>query len=378
MTAVATPLLQPLTLGPLELPNRVVLAPMSRHRSGLDGVPSQLNETFYRQRASAGLLITEGTSPSPMGAAYLFTPGLHTKEQAEGWRRVAEGVHDEGGRIFVQLMHAGRISDPLLLGGKLPLAPSAVVPPMTEPYDSPWPKPKRAYVTPQEMSEADILTTIEEFRQSALLAKDAGIDGVEIHAASGYLPMQFLSTNVNLRSDAWGGSVEKRAAFLLAVVDAIGQSCGAGFVGVKVSPGWAFNQVEDSDPKATYTHLAKALSDRGIAYLHVGNYGIDWDVFGLMREHFSGPLILNVGFSRAQAAEAVASGRADLVAFGQHYIANPDLVERFRDDHPLNRPHVRTYYSQGEDGYIDYSRFADSDPELQQDADLPVRPVMPG
>ncbi|WP_420144676.1 alkene reductase [Sphingobium sp.] len=377
MTFDATPLLGRFALGGHDLPNRMVLAPMSRHRAGLNGVPTDLNVEFYRQRASAGLMISEGTSPSPMGRAYLFTPSLYTAEHAAGWRRVADAVHGEGGRLFVQLMHAGRISDPLLLDGETPLAPSAVAPPMTEPYNSPWPKPKRAYVTPRAMTHQDVLRTIDEFKASALLARECGLDGVEIHAASGYLPMQFLSTNVNLRTDEWGGDVERRAAFLLAIVDAISDAVGPGFVGVKLSPGWGFNQVEDSDPVATYSYLAGALSKRSIAYLHVGNYGIEWDVFGTMRSHFDGPLILNVGFSRARAAEAISSGAADMIAFGQHFIANPDLVDRYRNGQDVSRPHVATYYTQGSDGYTDYPAFADSDPVQRQDADLPVTPIMP-
>ncbi|WOF43292.1 alkene reductase [Sphingopyxis indica] len=370
-------LFEPLKVGNLNLRNRIVMAPMSRHRSAMSGVPTDLNVEYYRQRASAGLLITEGTSPSPLGQAYLFTPGLHTEEHAAGWRRVADAVHGEGGAIFVQLMHAGRISDTLLLNGEAPVAPSAVAPPLNEPYSSPWPKVKRAYPTPRELSHQDVLKTIDEYRASAVLAQKAGIDGVEIHAAAGYLPMQFLSTNANLRTDEWGGSIERRSAFLLAVVDAIAAATSPGFVSVKVSPGWTFNQVEDTDPVGTYSYLVRELSKRSIAYLHVGNYGMDWDVYGTLRPLFDGPMIVNAGFHRAAAAAMIGAGGADLTAFGQHYIANPDLVERYRNDWDVSRPQLATYYTQGYDGYTDYPVYAESDPATRQGADLPVNPIMP-
>ncbi|WP_267127957.1 alkene reductase [Sphingopyxis fribergensis] len=357
--------------------NRVVMAPMSRHRAALSGVPTDLNVEYYRQRASAGLLVTEGTAPSAMGRGYLFTPSLYEEAHAKGWRRVADAVHGEGGTIFVQLMHAGRISDPLLLDGETPVAPSAVAPPACEPYDSPWPKPKKPYVVPRELSHADILATIDDFVASARLARDAGLDGVEIHAASGYLPMQFLSTNANLRTDQWGGSIEGRSAFLLALVDAIAAATSPGFVSVKLSPGWNFNQVDDSDPIATYRYLATQLGRRSIAYLHVGNYGIEWDVFGTIRPLFDGPMIFNVGFNRASAISAIEKSGADMVAFGQAFIANPDLVERYRNGWTVNRPHVATYYCQGPDGYIDYPVHANRDAEQQQSADEALVPIMP-
>jgi N-ethylmaleimide reductase len=241
-------LFQPLMIGRVTAKNRLALSSMSRHRSTLAGVPTALNVEFYRQRARAGLVLGEGTYPSQMGKAYLFTPGLHDEAQLMGWRRVADAVHSEGGIIFVQIMHAGRMSDPLLLDGEQPVAPSAVQPQVKEGYDSAWPRPKRAYGIPRPLTHAEILKVIDEHSDCAVLAKRAGLDGVEIHGAAGYLPMQFLSTNTNLRTDEWGGSVERRSAFLLALVDAMAAATSREFVSVKLSPGWTFNQVEDTDP----------------------------------------------------------------------------------------------------------------------------------
>jgi N-ethylmaleimide reductase len=367
-------LFSPTSVGGIQLSNRIVMSPMSRHRATLSGVPTDLMVEYYRQRASAGLVIAEGTYPSPMGKAYLFTPGLHNVEQLTSWRRVADAVHGAGGAIFTQLMHAGRISDPLLLDGETPVAPSAVQP-APEDYSSPWPRPKRPYMIPRALTHAEILKIIDEHVASAVLARQAGLDGVEIHGASGYLPMQFLSTNTNLRNDQWGGSVERRSAFLLALVDAMSSATSPGFVSVKLSPGWQFNQVDDIDPPSTYSYLVEALSRRGIAYLHIGNYGMNWDVFGTLRPFFDGTMIFAAGFNRASGANAIKAAGANLVAFGQAFISNPDLVTRFRDDRGINRPQLVTYYTQGADGYIDYPTFAGSDREQQVSADGPLPPL---
>lgn len=266
----------PLKVGNVTLKNRMAMAPMTRQRSGLDGVPTDLNVEHYAQRASAGLIVTEGIFPSEMGCGYLFTPGLCNDAQMQGWKRVTDAVHARGGAIFGQIMHVGRLSDPLMLKGEQPMAPSAVRPdPKARHYTVNCPRPKRPYPEPRAMTHAEVLRTIDEYARSAALAKQAGFDGVEVHAASGYLPMQFLSTNSNVRTDEWGGSVEKRAAFLLAVVDAMIAATDPGFVAVKIGPGWTFHDVFDDDPVATYTHVVKELSKRGIAYLQIGNYGMD-------------------------------------------------------------------------------------------------------
>ena len=369
-------LFQPLMIGGVTAKNRLALSSMNRHRSTLAGVPTALNVEFYRQRGRAGLVLGEGTYPSPMGKAYLFTPGLHDEAQLMGWRRVAKAVHSEGGIIFVQIMHAGRMSDPLLLDGEQPVAPSAVQPQVKEGYDSAWPRPKRAYGIPRPLTHAEILKVIDEHRDCAVLAKRAGLDGVEIHGAAGYLPMQFLSTNTNLRTDEWGGSVERRSAFLLALVDAMAAATSREFVSVKLSPGWTFNQVEDTDPVATYSWLVSQLSKRGIAYLQLANYGVGWDVYGKLRRLFEGPVIVGVGFNRQSAARIIADRGADMVAFGQAYIANPDLAERYRYDWDISRPKPATYYTQGEDGYIDYPGYSESDPKNLQSADKALVPLM--
>ena len=378
MNANVEKLFLPLSIGNITLKNRLAMAPMTRQRSTLDGVPTQLNIEHYRQRASAGLIVTEGIYPSAMGRGYLFTPGLHTEAQEAAWSRVTEGVHAAGGAIFGQIMHVGRLSDPLMLDGAQPIAPSAVQPdPKARHYTITCPRPKRPYPTPRSLSHAEVLGVIDSFADCAARAKRAGFDGVEIHAASGYLPMQFLSTNTNLRQDDWGGSVEKRANFLLACVDAMAAATSAAFVAVKLSPGWSFHNVFDDHPAATYSHVVRALSKRGIAYLQLGDYDVGWDVYGTLRPLFDGPAMFVAGFTQATAAAAVAEGRADMIAFGQAYISNPDLAERYQNSQMLNRPDVATYYTQGEEGYTDYPVYADSNPDLLQPLDAAPIPISP-
>ena len=371
-------LFQSIDIGGVTLKNRLVMAPMTRQRSTLDGMPTALNVEHYRQRASAGLLVTEGIYPSSMGKGYLFTPGLCNDAHEHGWRKVTQAVHAAGGTIFGQIMHVGRLSDPLMLDGEQPIAPSAVQPdPKARHYTITCPRPKRPYPEPRALSHAEVLDVVDEFRACAVRAKQAGFDGVEIHAASGYLPMQFLSTNTNLRTDSWGGSVERRAAFLLACVDAMQGATSADFVAVKLSPGWTFHNVFDTDAVATYSHVVRELSRRRIAYLQLGNYGMDWDVYGILRPLFDGPAMLVAGFTRSLAASAVQAGHADLIAFGQAYIANPDLAERYREGWMLNRPELATYYTQGAEGYTDYPVYADSSEDLLQDVDATPIPISP-
>ena len=372
-------LFRPLDLGRITIANRVAMAPMTRQRSGLDGVPTDLVVEHYRQRAGAGLIVTEGVFPSEMGCGYLFSPGLRTPAQVAGWRRVADAVHGTGGHIFAQVMHVGRLSDPLMLGGRQPIAPSAVRPdPKARHYTITSPRPKRPYPEPRALAHAEVLGVIDDYRACAQAAFEAGLDGVEIHAASGYLPMQFLSTNTNLRTDEWGGSVEKRAAFLLACVDAMAEVAGPKFVAVKLSPGWTFHNVFDDDPVATYSHVVRELSKRSIAYLQLGDYAVGWDVYGTLRPLFDGPAMYVAGFTRASGAAAIETRGADMIGFGQAYIANPDLAERYAAGHGLNRPQIATYYTQGSEGYTDYPVFADvTDPATLQDVDAPPTPIDP-
>jgi len=375
-------LFRPLEIGGTTIRNRLAMAPMTRQRSTLSGVPTDLNVEHYRQRASAGLIVTEGIYPSEMGKGYLFTPGLHNDAQAAGWKRVTDAVHGEGGAIFGQIMHVGRLSDPLMLDGRQPIGASAVRPdPTARHYTITCPRPKRPYPEPRALTHGDVLGVIDDFRACAVLAERAGFDGVEIHAASGYLPMQFLSTNTNVRDDAWGGSVEKRAAFLLACVDAMAAATRPGFVAVKLSPGWSFHNVFDDDPIATYTHVVKQLSRRGLAYLQLGDYAVGWDVYGTLRPLFDGPVMFVAGFTQPTAAAAVHEGRADMIGIGQAFISNPDLVERYRNGWMINRPDVATYYTQGAEGYIDYPVHAESHPDQLQPVDsvpIPISPATTG
>ena len=368
----------PLRVGNITLANRMAMAPMTRQRSTLDGVPTDLNVEYYRQRASAGLLITEGIYPSAMGNGYLFAPGLHNEAQMQGWRRVTDAVHTAGGAIFAQIMHVGRLSDPLMLDGAQPVSASAVQPdPKARHYTISCPRPKRPYPQPRALAHAEVLGVIDDYAKCAALARQAGFDGVEIHAASGYLPMQFLSTNTNLRTDQWGGSVENRAAFLLACADAMTATTEPGFVAVKIGPGWTFHNVFDEDPIATYTYVVQELSKRSIAYLQIGNYGMDWDVYGTLRPLFDGPAMYVAGFTRQSAAAAINSGGADMIAFGQGYISNPDLAERYRDGLDITRPDIATYYTQGAEGYTDYSIHAETSPDRLQPVDAAPTPISP-
>lgn len=274
---------------------------------------------------------------------------------------------------FRQIMHVGRLSDPLMLDGTRPVAPSAVRPdPLARHYTVHCPRPKRPYVEPRALTHSEVLGVIDDFQSCAERALRAGLDGVEIHAASGYLPMQFLSTNTNVRSDDWGGSVERRCSFLIACVDAMTSVTRPGYVAVKIAPGWSFHDVFDDDPVATYTYLTKALSARNLAYLQMADYKVGWDVFGTLRPLFDGPVMLVGGYTKSRAAATVDEGKADLIAMGQAFISNPDLVERYRNGTMISRPDVTTYYSQGAEGYTDYPVFANTDPDHLQSADTPL------
>ena len=336
-------------LGDLTLANRIAMAPMTRNRSP-DGVPTDLNALYYGQRASAGLIITEGTTPDAGGRGYIDIPGLYDAAQVAGWRKVAETVHAKGGRIVVQIMHTGRISHPDFLDGALPVAPSAVAS-SGEIITKAGPKPMPV---PRALEAAEIPAVIATYGRAATLAVEAGLDGVEIHGANGYLPSQFLSTNANLRTDEWGGSVENRARFLLGAVAAAAAAIGPGRVGVRVNPGSTFNNVADTDPEATLTHLATALAGQGLAYLHLVGGAYSYDAAGIARRLFDGPLILNGGYDAARAEADLVAGRADVIAFGVSFLANPDLPERLRTGAALNAPDPKTFYGGDARGYTDY------------------------
>lgn len=370
-------LLSPFSLGNVTLANRVVMAPMTRQRSRIDGMPVDVNRLYYQQRASAGLIITEGLYPSLMGKGYVFAPGLVSEDHATGWREVTDAVHADGGVIFAQIMHAGRISDPLMLPqGNVPVAPSSVQPDVhARHYTVNSPRAARPYGQPRALSTSEVYDVIAEFARCAMLAQAAGFDGVEIHAASGYLPMQFLSPNTNVRTDEFGGSIANRARFLLNIVDAMQKATNAGFVAVKLSPGWTYHDVFDDDAEETYAHVTRELSSRGLAYLHVGNFGQPWDVHGLLRPLFDGPYLVTSGYTRSSAGALIAAGGADMVAFGQSFIANPDLVNRFRHGWGLNRPDRATYYTQGAEGYVDYPLYGEEGDASLIDIDSQPLPI---
>ena len=351
-------LFTPVRVGRYELSSRIVMAPMTRSRSP-GGVPTELVRLYYEQRASAGLIVTEAIAPVRDGHGYVASPGLHTGEQVAAWRKVTDAVHRRAGRIFAQLMHVGRISHPLLLDGRTPIAPSPVRP-AGNAHTEAGPAP---FVTPRAMTESDIAQAIAGFGRAARLALSAGFDGVEIHGANGYLPHQFLATNTNRRSDAWGGSIENRARLLLEITRAAADAIGADRVGVRISPDYAYNSIVEDDPQALYAYVAEQLDAEGLAYLHVVDAQPGWDVPDLILGHYRGTLILNQGYDRARADSDIADGRADLVSFGVPFIANPDLPERLRTGARLNAPDPSTFYTSGARGYTDYPTLDQSQAE---------------
>lgn len=350
-----TALLTPVRIGRLLAPNRLVMAPMTRSRADADGVPGDLTVTYYAQRASAGLIITEGVFPSAMGKGYVHTPGIATPAQVAAWQRVTEAVHARGGRIFLQLMHCGRVSHPSLLGGATPVAPSAI-----RPEGQAWtPAGQVDFVTPHELSLAEIAAVVDDYRQATRRAIEAGFDGVELHGASGYLPEQFLSSGSNQRQDAYGGSVEHRARFVLELMDAMVAEAGADRVGIKLSPEMNYNSITDAAPQQTYAYLVEQLRGKGLAYLHVALFGAANDYHALLRPRFDGAYLIGGGLTQASAEQRLAEGRADATVFGSAFLANPDLPERFRVGAPLNTPDHSTYFAPPTAlGYTDYPSLA--------------------
>ena len=349
-------LFDPVEFGALTLSNRIVMAPLTRCRAAPGRVPTALNAEYYRQRASAGLIITEATSITQQGVGYPDTPGLWSAEQVEGWKLVTEAVHEAGGQIVAQLWHVGRISDPIYHDGALPVAPSAIAP---EGHVT-LVRPKRPFVTPRALETDEIAGIVADYAHAAANAREAGFDGVEIHGANGYLLHEFLNPLTNLRTDRYGGSVENRARFLLEVTDAVISVWGAERVGVHISPQVTDNDMPlEPDPEATYGHVAEELSARGIAFLFVRAPAGSAGDLPVIRKAFKGPLIANAGYDGASAAAAVASGKADAVSFGRAYIANPDLVARLANDAPLSPLVPETLYGGGAAGYTDYPALAD-------------------
>ncbi|MBC9904340.1 MULTISPECIES: alkene reductase [Achromobacter] len=347
-------LFEPLRAGDLTLRNRIVMAPLTRMHASPGRVPNDLMVEYYTQRAGAGMILTEATAVTPQGVGYADTPGLWTPEQVQGWRKVTSAVHRAGGLIVAQLWHVGRISDPMFLDGELPVAPSAIA---AKGHVS-HVRPQRAYVTPRALETAEIPGVVEAYRHGARMAMEAGFDGVEVHAANGYLLDQFLQDSTNHRTDAYGGSLENRARLLLEAVDASVSVWGAGRVGVHLSPRGEIHTMGDSNPAATFGYVARELGKRGIAFLCVREYEAADSLGPMLKAEFGGTYIANEGFGRESAEAAIAAGRADAVAFGVQYIANPDLARRFELKAPLNRPNPATFYAPGPGGYTDYPALA--------------------
>lgn len=350
-------LFDPYPLGPLTLPNRIVMAPLTRNRAGPALVPRDIAATYYAQRASAGLLITEATQVSAQAQGYQDTPGLYTRDQVDGWRRVTDAVHARGSRIFVQLWHVGRVSNVALQpGGAAPVAPSAIR------------AATRTFVNdafvdvsmPRALAIDELPRIVDDFRQTAAKAMDAGFDGVEVHGANGYLLEQFVKDGANQRSDDYGGSIENRARLLLETVSAVAREIGAGRTGVRLSPVTPANGISSTDPQPQYDYIADQLAALAIAYIHVieGATGGPRDVapfdYGSLRRRFTGTYIANNGYDLELATARLNEGKADLFAFGRAFIGNPDLVERLKSGAPLATADPATFYGGGAAGYIDY------------------------
>lgn len=343
-------LFTPLQVGALTLPNRIIMAPLTRCRASEGRVPNALMAEYYTQRASAGLIISEATSVTPMGVGYPNTPGIWSDAQVEGWKPITDAVHQAGGRIVLQLWHVGRISDPIYLDGAQPVAPSAIQPAGHVSLV----RPEKPYDTPRALETAEIADIVAAYRLGAENAKKAGFDGVEVHGANGYLLDQFLQTSTNQRTDQYGGSLENRARLLLEVTDACIAVWGADRVGVHLAPRRDAHDMGDANPAETFGYVAEQLGQRQIAFICTREHQADDSLAGVIKAKFGGVYIANEKFEQAQAEAAIASGYADAVAFGVKFIANPDLPARFAQGAALNTPNPKTFYGSGPEGYTDY------------------------
>ena len=357
-------LFDPIDVGPYTLRSRIFMAPMTRGRSTMpEAVPTEIMVEYYRQRASAGLIITEATAISPQGVGWVGAPGIFNEAHEQAWRPVTRAVHDAGGRIFLQLWHMGRVSHPDFLGGELPVGPSA----LAAAGQSHTPKGTKDYVVPRALRADELPAIAGDYAAAAKRAITAGFDGVEIHGANGYLLDQFIRDGANQRDDEYGGTIEKRWRFPLEVAKTVSDAIGKERTGFRVSPTGSYNGMSDEDPIASFTYGAAALRRLGIAYLHV----IDPlptsfmaapgapTLYPRLREAFGGPLVLNGGFDRAKGDEVLATGHADAIAFGAPFLANPDLPRRLQEGAPLNPPDFATFYTPGPKGYVDYPRLGE-------------------
>lgn len=344
-------LFQSLKLGALTLPNRIIMAPLTRSRAANPGrVPNDLMVEYYTQRASAGLILTEATSVTPMGVGYANTPGIWSTEQVEGWKKITKAVHDKKGHIFLQLWHVGRISDPMFLNGEQPVAPSAIKPAGHVSLV----RPEKEFVTPRSLETHEIKDIVEAYRMGAENAKLAGFDGVEIHGANGYLLDQFLQDGTNKRSDQYGGSIENRARLMLEVTDAVISVWGADRVGMHLAPRGDAHDIKDSNPAETFGYVAKELGKRKIAFIFAREHQAPDSLGPALKKAFGGVYIANEKFTKESAEKIITSGDADAVSFGVPFISNPDLPRRFLENAPLNETNFQTLYSEGATGYTDY------------------------
>lgn len=352
------PLLEPYDLSDLHLSNRVVMAPMTRSRAGEGNVPTSLMATYYQQRASAGLIISEGTQISEQGIGYPWTPGIHTGPQVEGWKKITHAVHEAGSRIFAQIWHVGRVSHPIYHNGDKPVAPSAVKP-EGEIFTA---EGMKEFVTPRPLGKSEIPGIIDDYAQAARNAVEAGFDGVEIHGANGYLVDQFIKDGTNRRDDQYGGSIKNRSRFALEVVEAVSDAVGAGKTGIRFSPAGRNQGIIDSNPKEIYIYLLKRLNNAGLAYVHLmepmddvsGLSNYPENVTEYFRPVYDGTIITNAGFDRESGNKAIEAGWADMVAYARLFLANPDLPKRFAAGEDLNEPDPSTFYGGDEKGYTDY------------------------
>ena len=345
-----TTLFSPIRVGDLDLPNRIFMAPLTRARAGATRIPNELMADYYRQRASAGLILSEATVVSPMGVGYANTPGIWSAEQIEGWKLTTAAVHAAGGRIFLQLWHVGRISHPSFLDGALPQAPSAIAPAGHVSLL----RPETAFVVPHALSEDEISDVVEQFRSGARNAQAAGFDGVELHGANGYLLDQFLQSRSNQRTDDYGGSIENRARLLLECTDAAISVWGRDRVGVHLAPRCDVHDVGDANPLATFGYVAQQLGQRNIAFIAAREHMGDPRIGPNLRARFGGCYVANEGFDLASGNAVLAADEADAVAYGRLFIANPDLPARFASGSALNPPNPATFYADGAAGYTDY------------------------
>ncbi len=346
----------PCQLGDIDLANRIVMAPMTRSRAGAQDEPLAMTVDYYAQRARAGLIITEGVYPAFEGKGYARTPGLINDVQARAWQNVVSAVHDHGGKIVMQIMHCGRIVSHLnRTRPARVLAPSA----LRAAGDIFTEQGMAPFETPEEMSLDDIRATIAAFAATAQRARDIGFDGVELHATSGYLPAQFLSTGTNQRQDEYGGSLAHRARFVIELLQVMAEKVGAGRVGMRISPGNTFNDLHDDDPVATYTYLLDAIGPMRLAYLHVIRMNNGIDAIALAKNNFTGPILANESYDLAEAEAALAAEDCSAVSFGRAFISNPDLVDRFESGAPLAPINFKTLYTPGPEGYSDYPAHAE-------------------